>query len=274
MITKRTIPFVFAGVLSIWLLAGFTIPAPVEQKVEITTRYGKIIVKLYNETPLHRDNFIKLVKEGFYDSLLFHRVIPKFTIQSGDPDSKLAPAGLPLGKGFVRYTIPAEFNSKLYNKRGALAASREENDPKGESSGCQFYIVVGRTYTVEEINIIMNQINYNAKTKLFTDIMQSDSMRTKLHEFTLRGDKQAMHKYMQELQPKVDSMYAPLELRYTPEQVITYMQVGGAPELDRSYTVFGEVVSGMNVVDSIAGVKCDSLNRPVVDLRIRMRLIK
>lgn len=273
MITKFSIPVLFIGILSICLLASFTGPKPAEQKVEISTRYGKIIVKLYNETPLHRDNFIKLVKAGFYDSLLFHRVVPQFMIQGGDPSSKYAPSGFPLGNGVNGYTIPAEFNPKLYHKRGALAAARD-NNPQKASSGCQFYIVQGRPFTIDEINAMANQTNLNAKSQLFNQLVESDSVRFKMQEFTLRGDKEGMHNYLLSLQPIVDSLYAPLQLKYSTEQTLMYLQVGGAPHLDQQYTVFGEVVSGMNVVDSISIVKCDQNNRPLVDLRTKMRLIK
>ncbi len=270
---KHSPLFLSITLFGLFVSTAFTNPKPLEQKVEISTRYGKIIVKLYNETPLHRDNFIKLVKAGFYDSLLFHRIVPQFMIQGGDPSSKYAPAGFPLGSGVTGYTIPPEFHPTLYHKRGALAAARD-NNPQMASNGSQFYIVQGRTFTIDEINAQVNQTNLNLKTQLFNAVMQSDSVRLKMQDYTLRGDKQGMHDYIVSMQPKVDSIYGPKELRYSAEQVITYLQVGGAPHLDQSYTVFGEVVEGLNIVDSISTVKCDANNRPLVDLRIRMRLIK
>lgn len=273
MTLKHTVTFAIIGWMSILLFTNFSGPQPGEQKVEISTRYGKIVVKLYNETPLHRDNFVKLVKAGFYDSLLFHRVVPQFMILGGDPGSKKAPAGFPLGNGTNGYTIPAELNPALYHKRGALAANRD-NNPNMESSGCQFYIVQGRTFKIDEINAIMNQTNLKNKSRIFNNLVESEAVRLKMHDYTLRGDKKGMHDYLVSLQPIADSLFARQELTYTSEQTITYMQEGGAPFLDQSYTVFGEVVSGMNVVDSIATVKCDKNNRPLVDLRIKMRLIK
>jgi peptidyl-prolyl cis-trans isomerase B (cyclophilin B) len=260
----------------IWAVSAFTPPqkpANKEQHVEITTRFGKMVVKLYNETPKHRDNFIKLVKEGFYDSLLFHRVIPTFMIQGGDPNSKYAPAGSALGEGELPYRIPAEFNKNLYHKRGALAAARTDN-PEKASSACQFYIVQGRTFQVEELTAYENSVNINAKRKMFGNMVQSDSIKAKLNDFTLRGDKDGLHKYMLSLQAVIDNAYAPVEFRFGPNQVIDYLQIGGAPHLDGNYTVFGEVVSGLHVVDSIAAQKRDTIDRPLVDLRMKMRLLK
>lgn len=262
--------------LTAWGISSFTPPKPSppkEQLVEINTRYGIMVVKLYNQTPKHRDNFIKLVKEGFYDSLLFHRVIPTFMIQGGDPDSKYAPAGKALGETEVPYTIPAEFNKKLYHKRGALAAARTDNPAKA-SSGCQFYIVQGRTFKIEELSAYANQVNYEKKRKMFSDLLQSDSMKVKLNDFTLRGDKEGMHKYMLSMQEVIDKQFAPYEFKFEPDQIIDYLQIGGAPHLDENYTVFGEVISGMSVIDSIATQKTDTLNRPLVDLRMKMKLLK
>lgn len=272
---KKT-TFVTLACITIWGISSFSPPKPAppkEQLVEISTRYGIMVVKLYNETPKHRDNFIKLVNEGFYDSLLFHRVIPTFMIQGGDPTSKYAAPGKRLGETEVPYTIPAEFNKKLYHKRGALAAARNDNPAKA-SSGCQFYIVQGRTFKIEELSAYENQVNYEKKRRMFADLLQSDSMKVMLNDFTLRGDKAGMHKYMLSMQEVIDKQFAPYEFKFSPDQVIDYLQIGGAPHLDQNYTVFGEVISGLQIVDSIAANKTDSLNRPLVDLRMKMRLKK
>lgn len=271
---KKTI--LIALCLLVLGITSFTPPKPAaakEQFIEIYTKYGKITVKLYNETPKHRDNFIKLVKEGFYDSLLFHRVIPTFMIQAGDPKSKYAVAGDALGEGELPYSIPAEFNKKLYHKRGALAAARTDN-PEKASSANQFYIVQGRTFTIDELIAYENSINYTAKRKLFGEMMQSDSMKAKLNDYTLRGDKEGLHAYMLSMQDVIDKLYAPQEFKFSANQVIDYLQFGGAPHLDENYTVFGEVVSGLNVVDVIAGLKSDTIDRPFVDVRIKMKLLK
>ena len=257
-------------------ISSFTPPKPVAPKVqhvEISTKFGKIIVKLYNETPKHRDNFIKLVREGFYDSLLFHRVIPTFMIQGGDPNSKFATAGSALGEGELPYTIPAELNKKLYHKRGALASAHNEN-PEKASSSCQFFIVQGRTFTVEELTDYQNSVNINSKRKMFGTMVQSDSIKAKLNDYTLRGDKDGLHKYMLSMQESIDQAFAPYEFKFEPNQIIDYVQLGGAPHLDGNYTVFGEVISGITVVDSIAAQKRDTIDRPLVDLRIKMKLLK
>jgi peptidylprolyl isomerase len=261
-------------VLSVVLFSAFTPPKPQkEQRVEITTKFGKIVVKLYNETPLHRDNFIDLVKKGFYDSLLFHRVIPTFVIQGGDPTSKYAPAGQLIGDGDLGYKIPAEISPRFIHKRGALGAARD-NNPERASNGSQFYIVQGKTFTAEEVIMMENNKNINAKRQLFEEIMKTDSVRVKIDDFTLRGDKEGLHMFLEALKPQIDALYAPKEMAYTPQQISTYVTLGGAPHLDMSYTVFGEVVSGMNVVDSIVALKRDTMDRPLEDLRMKMRLLK
>jgi peptidyl-prolyl cis-trans isomerase B (cyclophilin B) len=190
--------------------------------IQMTTTQGIIKLKLYNETPLHRDNFVKLVKEGFYDSLLFHRVIKGFMIQGGDPDSKKAQVGQMLGMGDVGYKIPAEFSPELIHKKGVLAAARD-NNPEKASSGCQFYIVQGKTY----------------------DEAQLDNMQRRVGWI------------------------------YTPGQRDAYKNIGGTPMLDNNYTVFGEVLEGIEVVDAIAGVKTNPMDRPEVDVRIlKCKLVK
>ena len=183
--------------------------------VELNTKYGTIKLKLYNETPKHRDNFLKLTNEKFYAGVLFHRVIKDFMIQAGDPDSKNAKPGIMLGSGDVGYTIPAEFNEKFYHKKGVLAAARD-NNPTKASSGCQFYIVEGRKFTDDELNNLEKQMK-----------------RT-----------------------------------FTPEQREVYKTIGGTPHLDMGYTVFGEVISGLNFVDSIANVKTGVGDRPLEEIKI------
>ncbi|MFI5221503.1 MAG: peptidylprolyl isomerase [Bacteroidia bacterium] len=246
---------------------------PKEQLVEITTDYGKMILKLYNETPLHRDNFIRLIEQGFYDSLLFHRVIQGFMIQGGDPNSKLAPPEKMLGDGDVGYYVPAEFNPRIIHKRGALAAARD-NNPARASSGCQFYIVQGRTYTNNELTQVRNQVNYQMKTKLLQDITTSDSVKQKTDDFVQRGDKDGLHTYYTQMQSKIEVIYKKMEFNYTPYQIQVYTQVGGTPQLDMNYTVFGELVEGFNVLDSIASVKTGQADRPLKDVRMQVHLLK
>jgi cyclophilin family peptidyl-prolyl cis-trans isomerase len=197
--------------------------APKNQYVRIKTSYGACIIRLYNETPKHRDNFIKLTKQGFFNGTLFHRVIQNFMIQGGDPDSKNAKPGAALGEGDVGYTIPAELNDTLYHKRGVLAAARD-NNPAKASSGCQFYIVEGKRYTDEDLD--------------------------KLEQGRLKGFK--IPEWQREL----------------------YRSVGGTAQLDHGYTVYGEVVMGIDIVDRIAAVKKDAKDRPLTDVPMTVELLK
>jgi peptidyl-prolyl cis-trans isomerase B (cyclophilin B) len=192
-------------------------------KVIVKTSYGKMTILLYDETPLHRDNFIKLVKQHFYDSLLFHRVIKNFMIQGGDPTSKHpAPGDTTLGDGDVGYTIPAEFNMKLFHKKGVLAAARDDNPAKA-SSGCQFYIVQGKKFTDSSLNVV-----------------ETKRLKHKIPD----------------------------------DQREVYKTIGGTPHLDQNYTVFGEVVKGLDVVDKIANEPTDKKDRPLKDVQMTIRLKK
>ncbi len=193
-------------------------------RVKITTDSGVIIVRLYDKTPLHRDNFIKLANEHFFDSLLFHRVMNQFMIQGGDPQSKYAQPGQQLGMGDVGYTIPAEFDTSLYHKKGALAAARmpDNVNPAKASSGCQYYIVQGKTWTDADLN----------------------------------------------------SMEMQQGRKYSTTQRNMYKTIGGTPFLDMNYTVFGEVESGLGVVDKIASVRTAPGDRPIGDLRMKIEVIK
>jgi cyclophilin family peptidyl-prolyl cis-trans isomerase len=248
------------------------VPVPADQiKVMMVTNYGVIKLKLYNETPLHRDNFVKLVRAHYFDSLLFHRVIQKFMIQGGDPDSKNAIAGAQLGEGGPKYTLPAEFNHALFHKKGALAAARESDldNPSQASSGSQFYIVQGRTFTdsllkIQEKRITKRMLfNYEInlpenqplveKYKKFAKDMNNDSIKSINDIFDQKVEKEL---------PNV----APY--KFTPEQIKAYTTIGGTPTLDNSYTVFGEVYEGLDIVDLIAAQKVDGNARPLEDIRI------
>jgi len=196
-------------------------PASKDSYVLIMTDFGNMKVRLYNATPKHRDNFLKLVQSGFYDSLLFHRVIRNFMIQGGDPQSKNAPAGMMLGNGDVGYTIPAEFVDTIFHKKGSLCAARTEN-PEKASSGCQFYIVQGQVLTNEQINMFEMQ----------------------------RG----------------------IKLSQKQREIIN--TIGGTPWLDQAYTVFGEVVEGLDVIDKIAAVQTAPGDRPVQDVRMKIKMVE
>lgn len=209
---------------------GFAQKAEKQSLVLISTGFGDIKIKLYNETPKHRDNFLKLVKDGTLDGTLFHRVIKDFMIQGGDPSSKNAEKGAALGEGGLGYTLPAEFNSTLIHKKGVLAAARESDEvnPNKESSSCQFYIVQGRPFTRAEMDKMLKGKNARRATKI----------------------------------------------EYTEEQYKTYETIGGTPHLDMDYTVFGEVIEGLDVIDKIAAVKKDKRDRPEEDIKMTIKIVK
>jgi peptidyl-prolyl cis-trans isomerase B (cyclophilin B) len=198
-----------------------------EKLIEISTDYGTMVAKLYDSTPLHRDNFLKLVEQGFYDSLLFHRVIENFMIQGGDPTSKYAAENVPVGSGSAPGDrIPAEFKSNLFHKKGALAAARD-NNPERASSNCQFYIVQGKKLTEAELEGV----------------------------------------YKQRVLPSNPNF------KYTAAQKEIYARLGGTPFLDQNYTVFGEVISGLEVIDKIAKVAKGPADRPLENVRMKIRLL-
>lgn len=198
---------------------------PKNQYVRMVTPYGTCIIKLYNETPLHRDNFIKLVKEEYYNGTTFHRVIKDFMIQGGDPNSKSGDPDLVIGEGGPKYTIPAEINDSLFHKKGALCAARESDDvnPLKASSGSQFYLVQGKVFNDDQLNTL-----------------EQKRLKFKLPEW----------------------------------QRQVYKTVGGAPHLDRNYTVFGEIVEGLDVVDKIAAVETGTNDRPKQDVRIEVSMLR
>ena len=194
--------------------------APIDnQHVIINTTMGTIKIKLYDATPQHRDNFVKLVKQSFYDSLLFHRVIKEFMIQGGDPQSKNAAAGMALGMGDVGYQVPAEFVDSLFHQKGALAAARD-NNPAKASSGCQFYLVQGKKFTAQELDMVEQRMGF----------------------------------------------------KYSQRQRDIYMNIGGTPHLDKNYTVYGQIIEGMDVLDKIANVATAPGDRPLVDVRMYMKM--
>ncbi|WP_432712626.1 peptidylprolyl isomerase [Pedobacter sp.] len=208
--------------LTCFLFTAVVAKKPQFQYVRISTNQGTALIKLYNETPLHRDNFIKLAKKGFYNGTLFHRVIKNFMIQGGDPDSKNAASDKELGEGDVGYTVPAEFNDSLFHKKGVLAAARDDH-PQKASSGCQFYLVQGKVFSDEEL----------------------DRLETHRLHFKL-----------------------PLDQREV------YKSLGGSPHLDRNYTVFGEVIHGIALIDQVAAVETGKNDRPIVNVAMTVTVLK
>ncbi|MDA3891389.1 MAG: peptidylprolyl isomerase [Salinivirgaceae bacterium] len=248
--------------------------------VVIETAYGEMKVMLYNETPLHRDNFIKLAKEGFYDSLLFHRVIKEFMIQGGDPESKGAEPVKRLGSGGPGYKIDAEIVSGLYHKKGALAAARmgDNVNPKKQSSGSQFYIVQGKTYTKEQIEMMEEKRNAPIKQKYFYNYLKNPenlALKTMLDSLNQNRAFEALNNEIQSvltsLEPEMQNLNL---LNYSDEQKEAYCTIGGTPHLDNEYTVFGEIIEGLNVVDSIALVKTARGDRPLEDIIIKMKVVR
>jgi len=248
-----------------------------EKMVFIETSYGNIKVKLYNETPLHRDNFLKLTGKHFYDSLLFHRVINTFMIQGGDPDSKNASAEKILGDGDVKYTIPAEFNQKLFHKRGVIAAARngDEVNPEQASSGCQFYIVQGKVFTDSLLDVVEKRIT---GMKAYNNVVKKTENK-KLFEKYAEFQQKGMPDSMMTAKKKIDMLTETetknvLQYKFSGEQRAAYKTIGGTPHLDGSYTVFGEVIEGMDVVDKIASAPRDRNDRPLAEIRMKISIIK
>ena len=240
-----------------------------ETLVRLETTMGNITVKLYNETPKHRDNFIKLVKEGTYDSTLFHRVIKNFMIQAGDPQSKTATDTTTLGNGDVGYTIPAEFNPKFFHKKGALAAARLGDDvnPKKESSGCQFYIVTGRKFSEAQMISMENQLNDARLENVFNELARKHMKE--IYKMRKAGDNDGLLELQDSLEAQARAIVSKEPaLKFSREQIAAYTTVGGAPHLDGAYTVFGEVTEGMDVIDKIQAVKTNRADRPETDVRI------
>lgn len=245
--------------------------------VAIETTKGRILVKLYDETPAHRDNFIKLVKEGYYDGTLFHRVINEFMIQGGDGDSRTAKPGQQLGTGDPGYTIPAEFvYPKYFHKRGALAAARQGDNvnPEKASSGSQFYIVTGSVVAENQLGQIEHHMRMQRETNIFNALVlqNRDIIMNMRRNRDNAGLQQLQQQLIEQAKQQVLSEGA---FSLTPQQREAYSTVGGAPHLDGAYTVFGEVVEGMDIVELIEKVPTDSNDRPKDDVKvISMKIVE
>ena len=245
-------------------------------QVRISTSYGDIVVRLYDETPEHRDNFLKLAREGYYDGTLFHRVIKNFMIQGGDPDSKGAPAGKHLGSGGPEYTLPAEFvYPKYYHKRGVLSAARQGDqvNPERRSSGSQFYIVWGKKYNEAELKQMAAQLDGQRGQQIFNEL--ASQHRDSIQAMYQRGDRKGLMELQNQLAAETDKILKTTPgFTFTPEQVKDYTTIGGTPHLDNQYTVFGEVVEGLGVVEKIQGVATGSADRPKEDVVMTVTVIE
>jgi peptidylprolyl isomerase len=266
-------------VLFTFLLLSGCAQKPDEDQVQISTPYGDIIVKLYDKTPLHHRNFMKLAESGYYNGTLFHRVIHEFMIQAGDPDSKHAKPGQLLGDGDTNYTIPFEYVPEYIHKRGVLAAARESDDinPLKASSGSQFYIVQGKKFTDEGLDAVELKVERRTKQFILMNLLkkQGDSIALKeFNSYVEKRDTANIRRVIDKYHDAVEAQYMrtkPFKLDANQRQV--YKTIGGTPHLDGAYTVFGEVVSGMEVVDKIAAMKTDKNDRPLEDIPITMKVI-
>lgn len=237
--------------------------------VDIKTSMGDIKVRLFGDTPKHRDNFIKLAREGFYNGVLFHRVINDFMIQTGDPESKNATPGAMLGMGDPGYTLEAEITyPKHFHRRGALAAAREgdEVNPQQRSSGSQFYIVTGKTFNDSTLTQMEKRMIMSQQQDVFRRL--SDENRDSIMTLRRNRNHAGLEKLRQELIDRTEAEVAKNPKKIPAEIRDTYKAIGGTPHLDGAYTVFGEVIEGMNVVDAIQKVETDRNDRPRNDIHI------
>jgi cyclophilin family peptidyl-prolyl cis-trans isomerase len=247
----------------------------VTKKVLISTNYGDIKIELFNETPLHRDNFIKLAKESYFDGTLFHRVINNFMIQGGDPNSKGAEAGKRLGNGGPGYEIPAEFNPRFYHKKGALAAARQGDqvNPEKKSSGSQFYIVEGKIFTPGQLDTLEINMNNGLRQSITRKYLME--AQDELNKLKQKNDEAGFNKRMAEIRAKGDADYLTVKkIKFSANMIKDYTTIGGYPSLDGAYTVFGQVIEGLDVVDKIAKVQTDKNDRPVKDVVMKVKVIE
>ncbi|WP_243408300.1 peptidylprolyl isomerase [Balneicella halophila] len=242
------------------------------KQVRLETSKGDILIELYNETPQHRDNFIKLTEKHFFDGTLFHRVINNFMVQGGDPDSKNAKPGEALGNGGPGYDIPAEIKEGLFHKKGVIAAARlgDNINPERKSSGSQFYLVEGNVFTTKQLENMEKSKNTPMRKKLIETMKKEheaklDSLIALQKE---TGDTLSLNNFVDELNAKIDKRIEEDGFHFTDEQKNAYTTVGGVPHLDNAYTVFGEIVEGIEVVEKISDVKTDKRDRPLENVII------
>jgi peptidylprolyl isomerase len=262
----------FLVLLSVFLLIACNAPGGNENTIVlIKTTLGDIKIKLYDGTPVHRENFKKLVNMGFYESVSFHRVIKDFMIQAGDPVTRTGLTKVQLDT-LSTYTIPSEFRKEYYHKKGAVAAAREGNDvnPEMRSSGTQFYIVQGKKYSDTELKATEERINSNIKQALFSKFIKefADSAR-------LSGKPFQESEIQERASLKMfDYLTIIGDYKFSEAQLGSYKNTGGTPRLDNTYTVFGEVIEGLDIVDKIASVQTDQSDKPINDVKIiKMKLV-
>ncbi len=271
---RKTSPF------QIFFLLGFSLfvfscsggKSSIEKKpvILIETDLGKIKVELYNETPIHRDNFLKLANEGFFDGIVFHRVINMFMIQGGDPSTKISADTSELSDD-AGYLLDAEFVPNLFHKKGVIAAARQGDNinPEKKSSGSQFYIVQGKVFSEQELLLLEKNKN---------DVLKKTTHNNLILEYANKlideGKNPDFNEINTLLKDTIDMVINSLpEFKFSPEQIEIYTTIGGTPHLDGDYTVFGEVIEGLDVVDKIAAVNTDNADRPLKDIRMKIRVI-
>lgn len=238
-------------------------------RVKFHTSEGDFTVELYNDTPRHRDNFIKLVGEGYYNGLLFHRVIKDFMVQTGDPNSRGAAPGAMLGNGDPGYEIDAEILCPEHiNRRGALAAARtgDNVNPQRRSSGSQFYVVTGRKFTDGQLDQMEQRATQQRMQDAFNRMAAEN--RDSIMSMRRAGDRAGLQALQEELAAKAEAEGRANPFKYSDEQRAVYKEQGGAPHLDGAYTVFGEVVEGLDVIEKIENVATGPNDRPVSDVTI------
>lgn len=242
--------------------------------IKIQTKLGDITVRLYDETPLHRDNFLKLAKEGYYDGTLFHRVIKNFMIQGGDPTSKNAPKGKQLGSGDPDYTLPAEIKPELIHKRGALAAARlgDEVNPERRSSGSQFYIVWGQIYNDGQLGQLNKQLKMQQLQNVFNELVRE--RRAEIMQLRRERNTAALQSLQEELVAEAQAQVEAVGAGLSEVQKKIYSTLGGTPHLDGQYTVFGEVEKGLDIVEMIQQAATEPGDRPVDDIAMTMTVLE
>lgn len=246
--------------------------------VVINTDFGVMKVKLYNDTPIHKRNFLKLVSQGFYDSLLFHRIISGFMIQGGDPDSKYATSEQTLGNGDIGYTLPAEISNVHFHKKGAIAAARQSDDvnPEKKSSGCQFYIVHGKKFSELDMNTVESRMASQLKQSLILKYLgrpENAALKERFLYHQKSRNLDSLNYINRQIQPFIDEELKSINPhKFTAEQKQIYSINGGTPHLDGNYTVFGEVIEGLEIIDKIAQVEVAGNSRPVSNVVMKLNL--
>ncbi|MEH0157696.1 peptidylprolyl isomerase [Limibacter armeniacum] len=244
--------------------------------VTIQTDMGEMHAILYPQTPQHRENFVKLARQGFFDGLLFHRVIKGFMIQGGDPESRDAESGSSLGNGDIGYLLPAEITPELRHVKGALAAARKGNNvnPEKESSACQFYITDGNVLSEAELEGVL--VNQHKLSECFNKLLQMEKyadLQSKVAYMQMEQDRKGYYKLMMDSKELCEEEFGvELDKPLDPKTKAAYTSIGGAPELDGEYTVFGQVIDGLEVIDKIAAARTNRANRPISNIKMEVKV--